>query len=306
MISYVAGSLFESPAQTLVNTVNTVGAMGKGIALTFKQIYPEMFNEYRDLCEKGTLKIGSLHLYRTPHKLVLNFPTKEHWRRPSKPEYIETGLKAFVSNFEKMRIRSIAFPPLGCGNGELAFQSVVRPIMDRYLKDLPIPVFIHAPLATPSPPEHRRPAEIKAWLQSSPRDLPFMEVWEDLVSNFRAVRSLQTITRGTGFAAEYVAGPPGPGIRIRTGGRLEFVRQDELEDTWFQLRDLGFLTAPGLPGRRERVASYIFPILAALPYVERVRISDEYESFRTNPKLGVRLAPTRVGRRPDQPALELS
>ena len=222
-----------------------------------------MFREYRELCEKGTIKIGSLHLYRTPHKFVLNFPTKEHWRRPSEPEYIEAGLRTFASNFEKMRIRSIAFPPLGCGNGELDFQTTVRPIMDRYLRDLPIPVFIHAPLATPSPPEHRQPAEIKAWLRSTPKDLPFVEVWEDLASEFREVGSLQTLARGTQFTAKYVADPEEPGIQILTGSRTEFVQRDELEDTWSQLRDLGFLAAPGLPGRRERVASYIFPILAA-------------------------------------------
>ena len=90
-ITYVRGNLFESPAQVLVNTVNTVGVMGKGVALEFKKLFPEMFEEYRRLCEGRLLKIGMLHIYRTPHKWVLNFPTKEHWRQPSRVEYIDAG-----------------------------------------------------------------------------------------------------------------------------------------------------------------------------------------------------------------------
>ena len=96
MITYVRGNIFEAPAQTLVNTVNTVGVMGKGIALTFKSIYPEMFRQYVELCDAGELDIGRLFLYRTSNKLILNFPTKKHWRNPSKLEYIEAGLQTFV------------------------------------------------------------------------------------------------------------------------------------------------------------------------------------------------------------------
>ncbi|MFH1086302.1 MAG: macro domain-containing protein, partial [Chloroflexota bacterium] len=117
MILYVTGSLFQSPAQVLVNTVNTVGVMGKGVALEFKRLYPDMFAEYRRLCETGQLAVGKLWLYRSPNKWILNFPTKEHWRNPSRVEYVETGLDAFRRNYSRMGIRSIAFPPLGCGNG---------------------------------------------------------------------------------------------------------------------------------------------------------------------------------------------
>ena len=80
MLSYVSGDLFQSPAQTLVSTVNTVGVMGKGVALGFKRIYPEMFDVYQRLCETGELQIGRLFLYRTPNKFILNFPTKTTWR----------------------------------------------------------------------------------------------------------------------------------------------------------------------------------------------------------------------------------
>src|SRR5438094_656515 len=116
MISYVTGDLFSSPAKVLVNTVNIVGVMGKGIALRFKQTYPEMFKEYQVLCEAGQLQIGSLWVFRTPHKWILNFPTKMHWRKPSAPEYVEAGLRKFVATYAAQGITSIAFPRLGCGN----------------------------------------------------------------------------------------------------------------------------------------------------------------------------------------------
>ncbi|MCC7430560.1 macro domain-containing protein, partial [bacterium] len=82
MINYIKGSLFESPAKVLVNTVNTVGAMGKGIAKTFKLLYPEMFEAYQKLCENKQFKVGELWLYKTPNKWILNFPTKKHWKSP--------------------------------------------------------------------------------------------------------------------------------------------------------------------------------------------------------------------------------
>ena len=122
MIVYVSGNIFESPAQVIVNTVNTVGVMGKGIAKEFKRIYPDMFDKYRELCENQELNIGQLWLYKTSNKLILNFPTKKHWRSPSRTEYIEEGLKKFQEIYTKWGIHSIAFPPLGCGNGELNFE----------------------------------------------------------------------------------------------------------------------------------------------------------------------------------------
>lgn len=98
LITYVVGDLLKSPARVLVNTVNTVGVMGKGIAKDFKTIYPEMFIQYQLLCERKQFHIGQLWLYKTRHKWILNFPTKKDWKQPSKIEYIEEGLRKFVSN----------------------------------------------------------------------------------------------------------------------------------------------------------------------------------------------------------------
>lgn len=142
------GNIFESKATTLVNTVNCVGVMGKGIALEFKKKYPDMFSEYVELCNKGLVKPGIPYYY---HDLfgtsIINFPTKDHWRSPSKLSYIISGLNWFRDNYKSLGIESIAFPPLGCGNGGLPW-SVVGPLMYSKLNDLPINIEIFAPYGT--------------------------------------------------------------------------------------------------------------------------------------------------------------
>lgn len=154
MITYVRTNIFESNAQVLVNTVNTVGVMGKGLAKEFKRIYPDMFKQYQKFCEEGLLTVGKLQIYKTPNKWVLNFPTKANWRSPSKLENIEQGLQKFVDNYDRLAIKSIAFPMLGCGNGGLSWEDEVKPLMEKYLKDLPIEIFIHTAKQDAYKPEH--------------------------------------------------------------------------------------------------------------------------------------------------------
>ncbi len=147
MIMYVESNLFDSPAQVLVNPVNTVGVMGKGLALQFKQQYPEMFTNYQRFCESGALTVGKLYLYKTPGKWVLNFPTKKNWRNKSQLAYIEVGLQKFVATYQEKGIESISFPQLGAGNGGLDWEREVKPLMEKYLGELPITVYIHCYLA---------------------------------------------------------------------------------------------------------------------------------------------------------------
>lgn len=132
-VKVVQGDMFKSSAQTLVNTINCVGAMGKGIALEFKKRYPVMYDRYRQLCNDGLIQPGKLWLFKTDDKWVLNFPTKEHWRNPSKKEYIEKGLIKFVETYKNKGITSIAFPMLGCNNGGLNKKDVL-PVMIKYLE----------------------------------------------------------------------------------------------------------------------------------------------------------------------------
>lgn len=141
------GNLFESNADTLVNAVNCVGVMGKGIALTFKKRYPAMFDEYRARCDQGLLRPGVLHLYKDPSGItILNFPTKDHWREKADLLYIEAGLAFFRKHHRELEIRSAAFPALGCGLGGLRWDDV-RPMMEHYLGKLPIDVEIFEPVA---------------------------------------------------------------------------------------------------------------------------------------------------------------
>lgn len=141
------GNIFESKCSTIVNTVNCVGIMGKGIALEFKKKYPEMFMDYVLKCDRGEVKPGVPYIYQKNEVSILNFPTKDHWRSPSRLSYVIDGLEWFTLNYEKYNIKSIAFPPLGCGNGGLAW-SVVGPIMYQKLSKLPINVEIYAPFGT--------------------------------------------------------------------------------------------------------------------------------------------------------------
>jgi O-acetyl-ADP-ribose deacetylase (regulator of RNase III) len=142
MLTYLKGTVFNAPAKTLVNTVNCSGVMGAGIALEFKLRFPEMFEDYVKKCESKQIKIGVPHIYEYSEKLwIMNFPTKIHWRFPSKLEWIEQGLKYFAENFEKRNIESIAFPKLGTNNGGLDWNEV-KLLMERYLKDVNLPIYI--------------------------------------------------------------------------------------------------------------------------------------------------------------------
>ncbi len=142
MIKYVKTSIFDSPAQTLVNPVNCVGVMGAGLALEFKKRYPEMFDLYKFRCRTGHVAIGQLDLHEGKDKWILNFPTKYRYDDNSKYHYLFAGLDAVNHTVKDYGITSIAFPKLGCGLGGLDW-TVVKAIMTEYLSALDIPVYIH-------------------------------------------------------------------------------------------------------------------------------------------------------------------
>lgn len=145
LLTYVTGNILESDSYCLVNPVNTVGVMGKGLALDFKLAHPGMFDTYKRQCDKGAFKTGRIMFYREQKdsRVICLFPTKEHWKNPSKLEYVEDGLKAFVKYYDEWNITSAAFPKLGCGLGGLNWEYHVRPLMEQYLGKLPIPIEIY-------------------------------------------------------------------------------------------------------------------------------------------------------------------
>ena len=136
MIRYTIGNLLEAHSQALVNTVNTVGVMGKGIALQFKEAFPDNYKQYVDACRNKWLQPGKLLIVKekTLHeeRIIINFPTKTEWYQKSKYEYIEKGLIALSEELKKGEIKSIAIPPLGCGNGGLNWNSV-KQLIEKYL-----------------------------------------------------------------------------------------------------------------------------------------------------------------------------
>jgi O-acetyl-ADP-ribose deacetylase (regulator of RNase III) len=157
------GNLLESDFEALVNTVNTVGVMGKGVALQFKKAFPEMFREYEKICKEGKLRPGQVHVFDRGAmfnpRYIINFPTKRHWRGKSKIEDIRSGLKALLDVLEARGIRSIAIPPLGCGQGGLDWADVL-PLIQNAVNQVPhVRALIFAPTGSPDPSRilHRTP-----------------------------------------------------------------------------------------------------------------------------------------------------
>ncbi len=143
-VKVLEGDLLKSNMHALVNTVNTVGVMGKGIALGFKRRYPAMYSDYAARCERHEVRLCEPYVYRVDDHLIVNFPTKLHWRSVSRLSDIVAGLEYLEHHYKDWNIRSLAVPPLGCGNGQLEWR-VVGPILLRYLRRLDIPVELYAP-----------------------------------------------------------------------------------------------------------------------------------------------------------------
>lgn len=287
MVTYVVCDLFKSPARVLVNTVNTVGVMGKGIAKDFKRVYPEMFKEYQRICEKGAFDIGTLWLYQTANKWVLNFPTKRHWRQPSQPEYVEAGLRKFVETYHLFGITSISFPLLGCGNGELDWDIQVKPLMERYLGELPITVFVHLDQQKSAVPKHRDIKTIRKWLRNEPESLAFSEVWADLHSLFRHPVELSKLDDDHRFTVTVSETPDE--LIIKSQGRVKHIPSRAILELWQQLRQSGFVYGANLPYGLYAYSNYIVPVLAELPYVEPVTMAYRYDALSSSQANSLRL-----------------
>ncbi len=153
MIQLTQGNLLEAPTDALVNTVNCVGYMGKGIALQFKQAFPANFKSYEAACHAGNVVPGQMMIHDNGGlvnpRYIINFPTKRHWKGMSRMEDIEAGLRALVADVKRLSIRSIAIPPLGCGLGGLNWQEV-RPLIEQAFQPLPdVQVLLYEPAGAP-------------------------------------------------------------------------------------------------------------------------------------------------------------
>ncbi len=149
MIHYTQGNLFDAQVEAVVNTVNTVGVMGKGIALMFKERFPENMAEYARACRAKQVQTGKMFVTETSELMgprwIVNFPTKQHWRAPSKMQWIIDGLQDLKQFIQTNRVKSIAIPPLGAGNGKLEWTDV-KPEIEKALADLSdIEIIIYEP-----------------------------------------------------------------------------------------------------------------------------------------------------------------
>lgn len=180
MLELAKGNLLEADAEALVNTVNTEGVMGKGIALQFKKKFPKMYEAYRAASEAGEIVPGRMHVFEQTDMLnpryIINFPTKRHWRSPARMEDIKAGLEALRSEIERLGIRSVAVPPLGCGNGGLDWRNV-RPAIERALSGLSnVQIMLYPPAGAPEAAsivhKTKRPA-------MNPSRAIVLRIWQD-------------------------------------------------------------------------------------------------------------------------------
>lgn len=268
MITYVKGDLFSSPAQVLVNAVNTVGVMGKGVALQFKESYPEMFRYYQQICDEKKLKTGNISLWKGDTKWVLLFPTKEHWRYPSKMEYIEAGLQKFVQYYYRMGIESVAFPKLGCGNGKLDWQDV-KIVMEKYLADLPIQVYIYVDRYTDPIAEQEQVDVMDKWLHSTVTEIGFSMLKEDLQNRI-------SISPEIVFRDGRVAQVEWKEDKIYiTNGKQHVIEETDLCMLWNFMRESGVFRVDSIPEQYNEYREDILLLFNKLEYLQPIFISDD-------------------------------
>lgn len=274
MIEYIEGNIFESPAQVIVNTVNTVGVMGKGIALAFKQRYPEMFQKYKTTCEKHLLTIGKLMIYYEADHWILLFPTKEHWRNPSKLEYIEKGLMKFTSVYAEKGIYSIAFPRLGCGNGELNWNDV-RPIMEKYLKPLPIDVYIYLDSGKSGIPEHKEPQKTLKWLKENAKDMSFNGVMDDLKYSSAIVPYRFSSVDGTIYEMTCKDNLQISSVHLKENCEMSL---EELYEIWDEIRSQLVFS----DNEKDPKKKIVYELLASLDYLSPVKVLNPKQNKMIN------------------------
>lgn len=272
MLTYVIDNIFLSPALVITNPVNTVGVMGKGLAAQFRAHYPEMDQQYRELCERGAFNTGQLWLYKTPHKWVLNFPTKAHWRNPSKLEYVESGLRKFIETYAEKGMTSVSFPLLGAGLGGLDWEAEVRPLMEDMLGPLPINTYVHLydpndTLVSAAP----EPEALKQWLHQPPGSIPFERFQQDLIGLVQGQQAFTRLADASPFQAHYDAEESHITL-WDAQAPLTTLSTSLLADLWHYLRTAGYAQPDHFPARLDHHTETLISLLAHLDYLQPVTL----------------------------------
>ncbi len=270
MITYVKGDIFSSPSKIIVNTVNTVGVMGKGVALEFKNRYPDMFESYKALCDENKLDVGKLVLWKNSSKWVLLFPTKKHWRNPSKMEFIEQGLIKFTANWDRLGANSISFPRLGCGNGGLNWDDV-RPLMEKYLNPLPLQVLVYVDNYNDPKPEYEEVSEIEKWLAG--------EAGLTGYERFR-VQMKNCIVHNKEFklsSGKY---------SLKEENGLIYINECCIEEQsicnfWNWVKDVGIVIQKDIPTEFLSISDVMLNIMHKLNYISEIVVSEDGINFST-------------------------
>lgn len=280
MLTYRRTSVLDSPAQTLVNTVNCVGVMGKGIAKAFKDRYPAMFIAYKRICDQNLLQPGKLWLWQGPDHSVLNFPTKMHWRAPSQIEWIDMGLQKFVASYESRGISSISFPRLGCGNGGLDWNEV-RPLMERYLEPLPIDIYIHDYEQPIGLPEHLEDVARRVGAPPQP-----LLVFEDFLAQIGQVIDVadghfQDLSTGQPFTASL----DDNALHLRAESISAALELDDLRGVWLSLLS-GLVTTREAGWSDMHSGPMVLSLISLLPQVRALEI---HRSRRADAEIALEL-----------------
>lgn len=285
MLIYHRTSLLESNAQTLVNTVNCVGVMGKGLAHAFKKREPRMFVAYKQICDQRQLEPGKLWLWRDSQNWILNFPTKIHWKNPSRLEWIEAGLNKFVSSYAAQGITEISFPRLGCGNGNLEWDDV-RPLMEYYLGKLPIKVYIHDYTKNIGLPEH-----LEAIAEAARSNGVAAGSFEGFLQALRQVvalagNQLVELASHAPFRARMI---DADALEIEASGGHWTFEEEALRGVWFELQS-GVVTRDLAAWTACEAGSQMVSLLSLIPGIRAIEIQRRNAD---EPELAVERVPGR-------------
>ncbi|WP_371183845.1 macro domain-containing protein [Xanthomonas sacchari] len=296
------GDLFASHAQVYANAVNCAGIMGKGIAQEFKRRYPAMFEDYAARCREGRVRIGEPYLHQDASGIrILNFPTKRHWRSPSRLQDIAAGLDYLAAHLREWDVRSLALPPLGCGNGGLAW-SVVGPLIYRRLAHLPVEIEVYAPYGTPlaqlepaflSQPAHGSAEGTGARVAPQPGWIAIMEVLRRLQARSEARPIGRTLFQTLCWAMTELGVPTGLAFgnagRGPRQGDVRSILTDLANRNWLQEqpqgRTMALRASPQYLQEHARFAAAYAPYDAeigkAVELFARIRNTDHAEDIMT-------------------------
>jgi hypothetical protein len=240
--------------------------MGKGIASEFKARQPEMFDAYKRICGRHLLEPGKLWLWKGTDFWTLNFPTKKHWRNPSRVEWIEAGLRKFVLHYKSLGIDEISFPRLGCGNGGLDWHEV-RPLMERYLAPLPIQVYIHDYMVDVGLPEH-----MEAVAQELRSRSPSPKTFDGFVAAiFNAVSLANNRLTDIQSCEPINASIADDLLKLRLSDHEDVLDKEDLRGVWLGLQN-GLLTKERAGWANMESGPAMLSILSLLPYVRPIEI----------------------------------